>query len=1170
MHKLKSIFLICGLLPGLVWAQAGTSPESKQYDWLLEQVRLGEALNRDDLVGNSLLRLQQVAPDSPDVLAASARLAIRRGDLPVAERLLEQLQAKAPDSPQWRQIRVLLKLTTLDGQMVLQEARRLASESPADAVRAYERLFEGQPPNVELALEYWRLRSRMEGQRPLAIANLEALTRLYPGHAGLYQQLADLLLAEDRPREALALLHALAKDPEASKGAALREFQYLNRLPLGPSSVAGWQQFIELYPSSAFADEARSMLERQRKRLADPAWQAGMRGQSLLERGRNAEAEAELRRALRQLPNEAGLHGALGLALMRQGRHTAALASFREARRLEQDPRVVGKWQSLLVAAQHWAWLEQARQARDAGKPALARQLYERALRQQPGEPVALLGLAELARGAGDMAQAERLLLQLRRQAPDNDGAIRGLLRLYQEQSPERALAFLDGLPAARRQLFATQMRDLRLNQLKQQIEASERRADLPESVRLLQAACQLAPDDPWLVYRLAGHLVEQGQVGQADAAFRGLLGRQGRNPQARYAHALHLAATGRDAAAQESLSAIPRADWSDDMQRLEQRLQRRQLLAKVESLRAAGRETAAIALLESQRELGDDDLLRLAGWAQERGDHAHALGYFRRIGTSSPSHAQARLGQIESWIALGWIEQAHRELLAAAPLFAADERNAQRRLANAWRAVGEPERAMALFERLLAEADEPDPLLLRDAARLKSQRAPQQALDLYAKALHEAGELPAIGSPRDDRALTRASRPQDGDDWLKRSLRSDVESLYLKQTPVLHLQHDFGWRNDNSVTPGLSDMDLDTSIVQLDLPLAGGRGFLRVEEVNLDVGRFKADASGRHTKSFGSCALPGLGGCLADRQQDRGTGVAFGWRGERLAFDIGRSPQGFEIENWLGGVSYDWDFAGLGWTLTASRRPLSNSLLSYAGAKDPRTGIRWGGVTATGGNLGLSYDRGGRHGLWANFGLHELRGKNVEDNSRVRLMGGYYYKLINDVDERLRVGMNAMYWHYSKDLSDYTLGQGGYYSPQRYTSLSLPVSYAWRNADWSVALEGAASWSRSRTDDSQVYPLEHLIAGPLSQLGGTLDQQTLDRLNTNKGSSSSSFGYRLGALVERRLSDHLVLGGAFSLQQTRYYAPSYGQIYLRYLFDPWQGALPLGGDVLVPYSDFK
>lgn len=1171
MRKLKDLFWICGLVPSLAFAQPGVSMGASQRDRLLEQILLGEALNRDDLIDSSLARLQQMAPDSPEVLAAQARLAIRRGDLRTAGRLLNQLYKQAPDSAEWRQIRVLLKLAMPGGQKELQDARLLAEKSLPEAVRAHEQVLEGQLPSLELALEYWRLRSRMDGQRPLAIANLENLVRLYPGHVGLHRQLADLLFAEDRPRDALALLHALAQDPVASQAAAQREFQYLNELPLGQQSVAGWQAFIELYPRSALLDEARLILERQRKKLADPAWQTGMRGQALLDKGRNAEAEAELRRALRQLPEEAGLHGALGLALMRQGRQSAALAAFTEARRLEQDTRLISKWQSLLVTAQYWAWVEQAEQARDTGKPALARELYDRARRQQPREPAAVLGLAELARAEDKVEEAEQLLLQVQRLAPGNDEALRGLLRLYQAQSPERATAFLESLPPARQQAFATQLRDLRLAQLRPQIEAAARRGDLPESARLLAAARQLAPDDPWLAHRLAGNLVEQGQVGQADAVFRDLLGHQEANPQADYAYALHLAATGRDGAALEGLQAIPLVAWNEEVRLLARQLRRRQLQAHAGSLHAAGHEPVAVALLESQKDLTDDDLLRLAGWAQARGDHERALAYFQRAETASPGNALARLGRIESWIGLGRLEAARGELLTSAPMFAAGERDAWRRLANAWNAVGESVRAQTLFERLVAETDEPDPLLLRDVARLKARKAPQQALDLYAKALRDAGELPAAkAEPRDARALTQASRPRDDDDWLKRSLRSETESLYLQQTPVVRLQHDFAWRNDDNVTSGLSDMDMDTTMLQLDLPLAGGRGFLRVDEVSLDVGRFDTDADGRHTESFGTCAFPGLEGCRADRQRARGTAVALGWRSERLAFDIGRSPQGFEIENWLGGASYDWDYAGLGWTLTASRRPLSNSLLSYAGTEDPRSGIRWGGVTANGVSLGLSHDQGARHGLWADFGLHWLRGKNVEDNRRARLMGGYYYKAVEHADERLRMGLNAMYWHYERDLSDYTLGQGGYFSPQHFTTLSVPVTYAWRNADWSVALEGAVNWSRTVTDDSEAYPLDRLIAGPLSQLGGTLDRETLDRLNTRAGDTSSSVGYRLASLVERRLGDHLVLGGAFSWQQTREYAPSYAQVYLRYLFEPWQGALPLGGDVLVPYSEFK
>lgn len=60
------------------------------------------------------------------------------------------------------------------------------------------------------------------------------------------------------------------------------------------------------------------------------------------------------------------------------------------------------------------------------------------------------------------------------------------------------------------------------------------------------------------------------------------------------------------------------------------------------------------------------------------------------------------------------------------------------------------------------------------------------------------------------------------------------------------------------------------------------------------------------------------------------------------------------------------------------------------------------------------------------------------------------------------------------------------------------------------------------------------------------------------------------GGKLERRLSDHWVLGGGFEWQHSPDYAPSQAQVYLRYTFEPWQGALPSGTDSLQAYGDFK
>lgn len=267
--------------------------------------------------------------------------------------------------------------------------------------------------------------------------------------------------------------------------------------------------------------------------------------------------------------------------------------------------------------------------------------------------------------------------------------------------------------------------------------------------------------------------------------------------------------------------------------------------------------------------------------------------------------------------------------------------------------------------------------------------------------------------------------------------------------------------------------------------------------------------------------------------------------------------------------MAYSDKIGSLGWTLTGSRRPLSNSILSYAGAKDRTTGITWGGVTSNGLTLGLSHDEGGVDGVWASLGQHWLRGKNVENNHKTTAMGGYYYRLMERADERMRTGLTLMYWGYDKDLSEYTLGQGGYYSPQEYYSIGVPLNYAFRTANWSVSLESSLSWSHAHSSSSDLYPLSGLnskISDAVIDLG--FDGVAMG--GETKGGSSSGFGYRLQGLVERRLTDNLVLGGGVLYQHSDDYAPSRALMYLRYTFDTWQGNLPLPVEPLIPYADFR
>ncbi|MFJ4353737.1 cellulose synthase complex outer membrane protein BcsC [Pseudomonas sp. NPDC089428] len=1148
----------------------------EQRQWLLEQVRIGEALHRDDLIHDALARLRLLEPRNPDAMLAALSLALREQKPEEAERLRASIAEVAPGSLQDRQARRLLALQQPEQAQRLQQARLMAVTGRYDeALFAYDQLFGGEPPSLDLALDYWRVRGNLDGQRPEAIRQLQQLDRQYPGNAGLRQTLAAWLFSEDRDSEALAILEQLSRDPTARDAAAQREFDYLSEQPVSASSVAAWQAFVQRYPATPLLPLASDNLKQQRTLVADPAWQAGQRGKALLDQDRNVQAEAQLRLALRRYADDASLHGALGVALMRQRRYAEANLAFHQAVTIEQNTRLMSKWKDLEASSQYWGMLQRADSALEKQDLRTARSLYQQARQQRPDDEFAMLGLADVSFAEGDLASAERQYLQVQRKVPGNESAVRGLMRIYQAQSIEKAEAYLSSLPAAQQAQFASLRRSLQLGRLREQADAAVQRQDWATASRVLGQAAELAPDEPWLAYQLANSLRQQGRNAEADAAFTGVLQRQPADPATRYAHGLYLESTDRDAQAQDTLHAVPQGAWTDDMHTLDKRVRRRMTLAQAQRLQDQGRTDEASAVLEAGLAHGEgdpDDLLLMADWAAERGDQRKARGYYERVLQVQPQRPEARLGVMESWIAEGDLPRV-RQALDAQPLQLTDEQgDAQRRYAEVLVALGEKEKAARLLEHVAARQALPDPLLRRDAARLVAANDPQRALDLYAAAMADAQMISrSQASPRDDRAMTFASRAKDTDDWLARSLRSDVDELYQQRNTNVTLMHDYGWRK-NDGTPGISRLSTQSTLLHVDTPWEDGRAFARVERIGMDAGSFDLDENGNNTADFGTCQFVGvtrsgapLPTCQAGSQTANGGVLAMGWQNSRWGFDLG-TTQGYEVNNWLGGAIVNGDLGQVGWSLAASRRPMSNSLLSFAGARDPATNVRWGGVTANGATLGLSWDQGGDHGVWASLGHHWLYGENVADNQRTRAMAGYYYRAVEKADERMRVGLTVMDWRYDKDLGGYSLGQGGYYSPQRYESIGVPVSYAWRNYDWSFLLEGSVSWSHAKSDSSRLYPNDHLNSKLLARYD--IIESNIDA--TTDASSSTGLGYRLHGAFERRLSDHWALGGGFDWQHSDDYAPSHAVFYVRYLFEPWRGNLALPVTSLEPYSEWR
>jgi len=1140
-------------------AQAANSPQQRQ---LLEQVRLGESTQREDLVRQSLYRLELIDPNNPDVIAARFRYLLRQGDTAGAQKELDRLKGMAPDSSAYQSSRTTMLLSTPDGRQALQQARLLATTGHTqEAIAAYDKLFDGKPPSGDIATEYWNVVAKEPARRNSAINQLKKINASSPGNVTLQSSLAQLLFQSGRRDEGFAVLQEMAKSNNGRSQASDMWYQQIKDQPASSASVSALQQYLSVFSDGDNVTAARAQLEAQQKQLSDPAFRAKAEGLAAVDAGQGSKAVAELQKVVSANHADSEAVGALGQAYSQKGDRARAVAQFEKAIALDPQSDNRGKWDSLLKVNRYWLLIQQGDNALKANNTAQAERYYQQARNIDNTDSYAVLGLGDAAAARKDNDAAERYYRQALRMDSGNSNAVRGLANIYRAQSPQKATQFIQSLSASQRRSIDDIERSLTNEQLSAQAEQLESEGKYAQAAEIQRRRLALSPGDVWITYRLSRDLYSAGQRSQADNLMRQLASQKPGDPDQVYASGLYLSGNDQDRAALAHLNTLPRDKWNSNIQELADRLQSNQVLETADRLRDSGKEQEAETLLRQQPPSTRIDLT-LADWAEQRGDHEAAKTAYNTVLQREPQNEDAILGLTEVYLAQG-NKDAARTALAKLPAAQNGEPlsiNMQRRLAMAQAGLGDLAAAEKTFNAILPQAKSQPPsmesaLVMRDAARFQAQNGqPQQALETWKDAMVSSGITTT--RPTDNDSFTRLTRNDEKDDWLKRGVRSDAGDLYRQQDLNVTLQHDY-W--GSSGTGGYSDLKAHTTMLQVDAPLADGRMFFRSDLVNMNAGSFDTD-NGTYDPTWGTCAETPCHG--STNQSANGASVAVGWQNKTWAWDIGTTPMGFDVVDVVGSLSYSNDLGPIGYTLNAHRRPVSSSVLAFAGQKDPNTDTTWGGVRATGGGVSVSYDKGEANGIWSSLSADSLTGKNVEDNWRVRWMTGYYYKLINQNNERLTVGVSNMLWHYDKDLSGYSLGQGGYYSSQEYVSFALPVNWRKRTENWSWELGGSVSWSHSKTKDVMRYPLQGLI--PDNEPGRYTDKGVMET-----GSSSSGTGYTARAIVERRVTSNWFVGLGVDIQEAKDYTPSHALLYVRYSAAGWQGDMDLPPEPLVPYADW-
>ncbi|WP_054688570.1 cellulose biosynthesis protein BcsC [Pantoea stewartii] len=279
--------------------------------------------------------------------------------------------------------------------------------------------------------------------------------------------------------------------------------------------------------------------------------------------------------------------------------------------------------------------------------------------------------------------------------------------------------------------------------------------------------------------------------------------------------------------------------------------------------------------------------------------------------------------------------------------------------------------------------------------------------------------------------------------------------------------------------------------------------------------------------------------------QTASGVELSLALKGDSYKVDLGSTPLGQDLNTLVGGVQWSpkiTDFLTL--ILTGERRAITDSLLSYVGTEDKSSGKRWGNVTKNGGNALLSYDNGDA-GMYVGAGAYSYVGENVASNNNLQANAGVYVRPFHADDRELKVGMSLSWMDFSKNLSYFSYGQGGYFSPQDYASISFPIDFTRTFDDLKVNIGGALGYQSYSQDKSAYFPNDPSRQAQLEALAANGHVKSA----FYEGNSKNGVGYNLHAGADYKIDKDVTIGGQLGYDTFGDYNESSAQLYFRYLF---------------------
>lgn len=892
--------------------------------------------------------------------------------------------------------------------------------------------------------------------------------------------------------------------------------------------------------------------------------------------GQRREAEAGYREVLARKPDYPDALGGLVNLLSQAGRAEEALRLI-DGLGPAQQARLAPSVHIRALRATQVAKLAERR-----GDLAGARKAYQQALADDPDNAWTRFALARVLLRSGQ-AQAARDLMEqaLKRQPGQADALYASTLLSAELGEWRKARRSLEQVPAGRRSDDMNELDlDIRLHIQTEQAVDMARRGQRQEAWALLDDSAPLTRDKPTRVAVLAAAYAEAGDPQHGISLMRQLLERSpATDAQSQLLYAGVLLKAGQDAEAGDILR-----HWQDQPMDEDSRQQHADLLylyrvRQADALRERNDLVAAYDVLSpalAERPAAAPGVTSLAQMYAASGNPEKARQLYAPLLQGDPRNARLHLGLAD--IALKGRDRGTAEKSVARALeLEPEDPQVLTQGARIYRRLGNSAEASRLLRKAVAieDSQRTERLVLRPAARprpfnpfvgLPGQRREATTLasaELVPPAVPQGRRrhpgpdsgLPPLVDPGQGRGVADSAGQVDpyarDDDtqgpepaWADSPspARRELDQLAAESTG--YAVQGLTVRANNS-EKGLGRLlDIEAPF-ELSLPLVDSSASLalRVTPVTLYAGSPKGDAAAR----FGTSTLAPVGS-----QKDSGVGFALAYQDRDLGLkaDAGVSPLGFTYSTAIGGISLNRPFAAdpdYRYGVSLSRRPVIDSLTSFAGSRDPRSGKRWGGVTANGVRGELSYDDQ-RMGAYGYASAHKLLGNNVESNDRLELGSGIYWYLQNAEDRILTLGLSGSALRYGENQGFYTYGHGGYFSPQTFFALGVPVSWAQRTERFTYRLRGSLGVQHIGQDGAPIFPGHRDLQGNADAVG----------LSRYSGSSKTGLGYSLNAAGEYKFGSRFFLGASLGLDNASDYRQFAAGLYLRYTFEDMTGPMSL------------